>query len=286
MRIAFLLGVLGGGHEVNGAESIEWMAYDSDVIAAGTLRSVATRSHRNGRDVWQEATMDVTETLKGDGSERPTFIVPPTWTAPSESVICFLVASGRYKDYYVRAHEECALAARGRGGFAFCVPLDREPAVGIFDTDFREYTKAEDILRVTREAVAAIVVPQPASTWVEVPMGSDVHRKLYGGSSVFLVAPLSAAMERKAQGWLGAPELDATRPEPTQALVVLKHFKSDENVALIRPLLEDVQHVGTLRDPETDRVRRIYYLRKAAYETLVGWGVDVVQPVIEEFVPR
>jgi hypothetical protein len=69
-----------------------------------------------------------------------------------------------------------------------------------------------------------------------------------------------------------------------EAVKALRHFKSDENIALLKPLLNDPATLkGTQFDGEKQiKLGREYYIRKAAYETLRDWGVPVAEPVLRE----
>jgi hypothetical protein len=68
------------------------------------------------------------------------------------------------------------------------------------------------------------------------------------------------------------------------AVKALRHFKSDENIALLKTLLNDPATIGgTQFDGEKQiDLGREYYIRKAAYEALRDWGVQVAEPVLRE----
>jgi len=73
-------------------------------------------------------------------------------------------------------------------------------------------------------------------------------------------------------------ELDWLRLAGVQALV---HFKSRDNIALLKPLLADPTLWGQWHpNAEGIELERFYPIRKAAYEVLSGWGVHVEKPVI------
>jgi hypothetical protein len=69
-----------------------------------------------------------------------------------------------------------------------------------------------------------------------------------------------------------------------EAVKALGHFKSDENIALLKPLLNDPASLGSSQSVGGKQIEigREYYIRKAAYETLRGRGVPVAEPVILE----
>jgi len=73
-------------------------------------------------------------------------------------------------------------------------------------------------------------------------------------------------------------ELDWLRLAGVQALV---HFKSRDNIALLKPLLADPTLWGQWSaNAEGNKLERFYPIRKAAYEVLSKWGVQVEKPVI------
>jgi len=73
-------------------------------------------------------------------------------------------------------------------------------------------------------------------------------------------------------------ELDWLRLAGVQALV---HFKSRDNIALLKPLLADPTLWGQWQaNAEGTKLERFYPIRQAAYEVLSGWGVNVEKPVI------
>lgn len=71
------------------------------------------------------------------------------------------------------------------------------------------------------------------------------------------------------------------RVEGARALV---YFKSDENMALVRPLLDD-PGITYLQPADGDKAaERVYGVRYSAYQTLKSWRIDVEQPVFREAV--
>ena len=80
--------------------------------------------------------------------------------------------------------------------------------------------------------------------------------------------------------WLRS-DRDRLRREGVKAL---RPFKSDANIALLRPLLDDPALVGRMRQEKGVPIDlgREYHVRKAAYDVLRGWGVAVAKPVVEE----
>ena len=73
-------------------------------------------------------------------------------------------------------------------------------------------------------------------------------------------------------------ERDWRRLAGVRALV---HFKSRDNIALLKPLLADPTLWGQWYPiAEGTELERFYPIREAAYKVLSGWGVNVEKPVI------
>ena len=65
----------------------------------------------------------------------------------------------------------------------------------------------------------------------------------------------------------------------------LAYFKSDENIALVRPLLNDPGVTYLQPAGEGKAGERLFGVRHSAYETLKAWGIDEKQRVFREVVP-
>ena len=78
---------------------------------------------------------------------------------------------------------------------------------------------------------------------------------------------------------------DSLRLEGVRAL---RHFRSDENAVILKGLLGDdaFWHHTIGEGQQAGVTEKVYYIRKEAFETLRGWGVEVDEPVLREPVPR
>ena len=92
--------------------------------------------------------------------------------------------------------------------------------------------------------------------------------------------PKDEAARKNYEVWLGYSR-DLLRAAAVKAL---GHFKSDENIALLKPLLDDPAFSGIthFEGGQPIDLGREYYIRKATYEVLREWGVAVKEPVIRE----
>jgi hypothetical protein len=190
------------------------------------------------------------------------------------------------------------------------LPDDRTPPPPIFTTEMRLLDKPEDILKAARDAVAEGRGRGPVRRHaIDLP-SSVAGRTGYQGDANRFYVPVDRHLEALARRLIAAPgafvpkaeelsyrpkteeerrQLEASlrfsrnllRAEGAKAL---KYFKSEENVATLKPLLTDdadrVEHA-----PDGREVGRVYYVRKAAYETLWQWGVDVPRPVLRVDLP-
>ena len=99
------------------------------------------------------------------------------------------------------------------------------------------------------------------------------------GGYLRLSVPVDQQLEKRAQDYIRSDN-PQRRSEGAKALV---YSKSDENIALIKPLLDDSHFSFYSRDGGTTG-ERSYPVRYAAYQTLKEWGIDVKKPVFLEAV--
>ena len=85
-------------------ESLEWMVADSDLIVRGKIAK-ADPFNDEQQTAWEEATVQVSETIKGTTTEPLTFLVrcvgitekPSQWQREGVEMLLFLVKSKRYE---------------------------------------------------------------------------------------------------------------------------------------------------------------------------------------------
>jgi hypothetical protein len=266
--------------EIRIGESVEWLVYDSDIIASGTVLGAKIVDGPRGAK-FAEVTLKISESFKGKVGAEITFQtndqiwqrIPARCRDSQVEMLLFLVESKRYEEYYGGIlGSPWALRLAGE---TVTVALDDRPAMGLFDVDFREHLKKGDIVKATRRAVSAMQKEMPRSLRVEAQWDSAVERRLFSGSTVYLVVPLDAAAEKKAKAWLHdsniQPRVDGVR--------VLEHFKSPDNIQLLKPLLDDAA-CQTVTEPGAE-VKGLYPVRREAYRVLTAWMSDVKNPVLE-----
>ena len=269
--------------EIIGGESLEWIVADSDLIVRGRITDVQTKK-AGGQVVWETATVQVEETIKGPKSNLATFAVrhfgsgeaPSVWKQENVELLLFLVGSKRYVPDD-RLYELTDLALRKRWGIPSFVRLNDKPKKGLFTINFKVLKKRDDILHAVRKATNALKkLPKPKEHQVDVPFSSPVFQTLWGGSSVYLVVPVDRRLEQVAHGLIKSDDVLSR----VQGVRALEPFKSDDNIRLLKSLLGDTAFWIT-SDGDGKNRRRILAVRKAAYEILRGWKVDVEQPEIE-----
>ncbi len=95
------------------------------------------------------------------------------------------------------------------------------------------------------------------------------------GGYLRLSVPVDQYLEKRAQDYIRSDD-PQRRSEGAKALV---YFKSDKNLALITPLLDD-PHFDLYPAAIAGRAGERYYaVRHAAFQTLKEWGIDVQKPV-------
>lgn len=178
----------------------------------------------------------------------------------------------------------------------------------IFTMDLTVLDRPDDILKAAR---AAAREGSAEITGIDVPRGI-MQRSGRSGDANSLGVPVDRRLEALARRLIMAPgeilSSDGLPPPKDDAerkfrenwqrgmeaslrregVTALRPFKSDANIALLRPLLDDpaswrrTRYEGDL----TIDLGREYYVRKAAYEVLREWGVAVAKPVIDEPPPK
>ena len=158
--------------EINVADSVQWLAYDADLIVRGTCDGGTVRA---------------IEFLKGAAAELP--------AAPA--------VEGEALFFFTRTKEGTALR---QGASPAVVPLNGK--AGVFDANFKEYLKKDEVLGAVRAAVKAAEKDKPKSAHVDAPADSPAYKRLWSGSSVWIVVPLDKAMLERARTWRDSQDHD------------------------------------------------------------------------------
>ena len=160
--------------------------------------------------------------------------------------------------------------------------------VEVMNRDFEVLRDAEEVIRVARTTIRRTPrnVTRVATFRLFVPrercLGTQWAWCLDTGGRMLLHVPADVHLEKKA---IKMVESNDTF-DRTIGISALFYFESEENRERMLSLLKDPGHYDD--DPELGpdgfmRFRRRYVIRAQAYSVLRCWGLEVEQPVIEEF---
>lgn len=154
----------------------------------------------------------------------------------------------------------------------------------VLTADFKLLRKPDEVIRAANEAVRRMPgVMRIKSVTLEVPievvMGTKWEEYYRSGGNIRLTVPIDERLERRALEYVRSKDFS----QRADGVLILRHFKSDENIARVKLLLNDPQwaylgHAEYNKGIET----RVYLVRKYAYGTLKYWGVGVEKPLIRE----
>lgn len=297
--------------------SLEDLVANADLIVRGTVTHVDWRSE-NGQWVWLDVTFEAAETLKGPETLRPCFALKTLkgdrrweqFIKSNQEQLWFLVSSDRVvegeppevaqiraqHDFkptsevpYIRLGPEVDAAK----GFS-------SPPPPLFTMNFEILEGRQQILAATRAAIRA--EPAKRSISYEIPIPRMLADRVgpSGDANTFVV-PSDSRLEKLAHRLIDVPEvvlarpiLPATATDEQRKLIeaglkagadslraegarALRAFRSPENIERLKSLLD---HPATIRRSETGE--REFFVRKAAYDILRAWDVEVAEPLLIE----
>lgn len=261
------------------ADSVEWVAVDSAVVVVGTVAASRELGRQGRWGAWRLVTLEVTETLAGPKNRRVSFATPlPPRDAgpPAGEVIAFLVPSTRYDGPKTLPTR---LITR-RHSFAWDERLGVLP---LAELESRQVAGRDASHRKTRAALLASLrralklrSARPKSFRMDTPFDSDVARALYSGSAVELIVPVDADLIAWA-----ATRVESRLPhERLHGARALATTTTTQTIRLLRDLLEDPAVWTHRRGSEPER--KVFSIRRVAWEALTSWGVDIPKPVLEK----
>jgi hypothetical protein len=257
--------------EINSADTLEWIAADSTVIAVGKVEQATKR----GTDQlgYYDLAVRVTEKVKGAPGPTIAFAMwgdDQVLTLKGREVLVFLVEGKRY----ARHHKPFANEA--------WVPRSGGNTTGVYDLakPAKAFTASFDVIDQRAELLAAVRVAAKSTATkaqrVDAPADSPAFRALYGGSTVWMFLPVDGALEQLAVRMLASK----SSHDRADAVSALEHFKSAANTKRLLALLAD-PGFADVSESGKPTVRR-YLVRKRAHEVLTAWGVAHKPPVIDE----
>jgi hypothetical protein len=162
------------------------------------------------------------------------------------------------------------------------VPIDlSSSSLKVLTADMNVLTNPEEVLQAAQKAISRHSSANGIYT-IETfnrSLPSETVQVLGAKIAPYTNVPVDAELERWAQSVLHGK----TKGFRAEAVSALRYFKSKENIRLLTPLLNDPQWGYVKSAEENMGVEvRVYSVRHAAYQVLKSWGVDVVEPVVQE----
>ena len=243
------------------------------------------------------------------------------WKDSDEELIWFLdrtkvdAEQPKYQDYEVYTRHELKLIRSGWGWSVIQLttrPTLRGVAPPIFTLDLRVLDDPTAILKAVRAAATEVGASKGVREHVVSVARGLIHLTGRSGDVNRVVVPVDHRLEKAAREWIQSPDevlkqLVALRPKTEddlrfseaemkyeehhlrwEGVKALRYFKSDENAAILKSLLNDPAfwHEPIEQDKDSSAEDRVYFVRQEAYETLQKWGIRVHKPVIRERLPR
>jgi signal peptidase I len=294
--IGFLLLPASVHAEIVVAESMEWVLATSDRVVVAKVVKVDTVLDQEKKEC-QLVTVAITKTLKGENADRVTFLLRPyihhgyakQWMDEGIPIIFYLIKNDG-KRVAVPA-EKCAWLLRDNGNGPDAVLLGKSKhhftgCIPVLTRQFEVLTETAAILKFVEKSAKLQAKGTPQPHTLEVPSDTAVYKKLWSRSAVYLIVPIDEKLEELGRKWCMT---DSPR-ERTEGAKILRHFKNERNIELLKPLLKDpstseaTMHRTVPGKAELELVyrKKLYYVRQAAYDALRELGAKVERPVLEE----
>jgi hypothetical protein len=257
------------------ANSIESTVSNADVVFIAKIEKFELGKQADGRK-GHAVTIVITETLKrnlfGSGPQPRMQVHFPH----SESVLtdwkkrsCRLLVA--YDEFAPRATTVIELA-KGK--------------MKIMTADLKLLREPEAVIEAARKAVLLMpaAVKRVNTFKLTVPLenvvGTKWERYYKTGGQLLLSVPVDKRLEKRSLNYIRS-KIAQKRAEGARAL---RYFKSDKNIAILKPLLADSKptYVQSYKGIE----QRVYGVRYQAYATLKAWGLEIKKPVIREEVRK
>jgi len=163
-----------------------------------------------------------------------------------------------------------------------------EDKLQVWKSDLTLLRKPDSVIKAAKESVKRM----PAGVKRIHTFGLKAPRELVAetqwekyyrtGGHLNVSVPADTQLEKRAQNYLSSKD-DSQRAEGARAL---RYFKSDDNIARVKKLLNDPARALRHRGQESEGMEAIYFVRYDAYETLKAWQVEVTKPVLREDVGK
>lgn len=170
------------------------------------------------------------------------------------------------------------------GVYATFILAEADAYTSFYRKDFSIVRGYDKTMSAVREILNTDLGPAGRATAVlPFPNGVDRPRAgATGGRLTGLAVPIEESLLPTAERWLADPQEFRRR----DAVKVIRHFKSDRNIRLLKSLLDDPSYyVDKYAHSNFGIERRNYIVREDAYDALQNWGVEVDKPTLHESVP-
>lgn len=187
-------------------------------------------------------------------------------------------------DWRNQAHR-LLLAVGGDGlGTAEAIDLD-DRNLEVFSADLTLLRDPEAVIRLAEETARRIPGAIRRLHTFPLTVPSDVASKTQWAkySGVFAIVPVDDRLEKRAHEYLQSDNYSRRN----EGALALQYFKSDENIALLKALLDDPGW-GYLRHAEYNEGIEVRHfgVRYDAFRILKSWDVQVEKPVVREEVEK
>jgi hypothetical protein len=279
-------------------DSLEWMAADSDVIVRGTIEDLVLVQLGDPDDIEDyDRTLDrhvvklrVSERIKGETGDTIGFVLDnggelSRWKERKVPLLVFLEdrrvpvrnAAGRP----VVAGTRVPLRYAGRGWGAQSVVVLDEGRAEAFSAKLAWTDDPEEMLAIVRgylERAGRAEAPRPQDRHAVSFQPPETYLKgsaWEGDRHVRMQFPIDAYLEEQARRWITSDRKEDRR----LGAYALVYFKSDENAAALKGLLDDP---GKWPKPVVVSMythqKVAYLVRWEAWAVLHAWGYDVQHP--------
>lgn len=256
------------------ARSIEAAAINADLVVVGRVLAVEAGRGDDGRRS-DSIAVEVEEVLKQPPDTISPYRKLRTGVDRPEEVLA------GWKARSARVLLACDLEGTFATAAIELVPEKPEALT----SDLELIRDPEAVVRAAREAIrrTPATVRRLHTFGLVVPGGVVAGTQwayLYGtGGHLILDVPADGHLERWARDALGSGTLGRRE----EGLRAIRFFRSGENVARVRALLDDPGWYRPGGDGAEEGLEvRIYGARRAAFETLKAWGEDAAMPVTRE----
>ena len=246
--------------------SIESMVLNSDVVVVGQIVEVERE-----KDAFK-VTIAVDETLRGAHEDRKVANCKPTREYAAEYVRDSLRVLKADNRRLLVAMQGEPTALQGEPSTVSGIIDLSQKKLRVYAADLRILHRPADVLRVAKEALRRAPGVRRIETFeFELPM--DGVPLGFGFDSVSV--PVDAQLEKRAIDDIRSNDLDRRMA----GMDALAHFKSDDNIELMKTLLSDPDGIVSVAAEDNAGVEvRFLTIRGRAYDNLTTWGVKASKP--------